>query len=121
MTDLVVLAEAAAQIAVSEEEGSGPATADERILLAEVRTLAGDDRMAARPAETALVGRTVDPASTGTQFTSFERAKKRAGPAAEFAGLVKFQVGRIPHLVQTDLFARSNDATRSCGLARPTG
>jgi hypothetical protein len=69
LTDLVILAEDAAQVAAGEEDGPGAARSGDRRLFAVVQAGVGDLRFAGNPAKAGLAGQPVDAALSRATLT----------------------------------------------------
>ena len=69
MADLVVLAEAAQETTMGEEDRAGAVLADQRRFLTEMRCVAADLRAASGIADTSLAGKTINAALPGAQHT----------------------------------------------------
>jgi hypothetical protein len=89
-----VLAKDAAQIAAGEEDRAGAVPAAEAVLLAEVRKMGGDDRVAADPAQSALVPEAVHGTQPGTHSARRTQQPQRTPrPLRKLARALKGNIG----------------------------
>lgn len=93
VTDVIVDAEDAAEAAVTEEDGAGAATADERRFFAEVRAEGGDDEISGGAAEAGVAFEAVDAAFTRANIAGTEALPEGVGTAAELATLMESEIG----------------------------
>jgi hypothetical protein len=110
MTDLIILAKAAAKIASAQEDGARPVTAHKRALLTEVRTETGDPRTQTAAAEADLPGGSVNPAQPGAKVTLSETGPGKHHLFPETSG------GKQPPVARVDIVRHRYSARRE--LAR---
>ena len=92
MTDLIVLAENAAEIAVAEEDGPGTGLTDQGGFLTKVRGITGHHRQATGPADPFLVLQPVYLAAPRAEAAFFKNRQTLRYSYRQLAGFVKSQI-----------------------------
>jgi hypothetical protein len=93
MTDLIVLAEDATEIAVGQKDRARTMTTNERRLLSMMRKHTGDCQFPPRMAVARLTVQTINAALAWTEGAGLENPVQGLNPAAQFPFFVEVEIG----------------------------